>query len=94
MRLGNGNAAILADYLLAYKRESDTKDSTRATNCLNMILFAEKINKPLRDTTREDVLHYFDGLRKRQGKDRLGLRRYGCVDEADSTGLGARLKAA
>lgn len=34
-----------------------------------MVRFAEKINKPLRDTTREDVLDYFDGLRKPQGKD-------------------------
>jgi integrase len=34
-----------------------------------MVRFAEKINKPLTDTTCEDVLDYFDGLRKPQGKD-------------------------
>ncbi len=69
LRLGNGNSEILTDYLLAYKRESDTKDSTRATTCLNLVRFTERINKSLRDMTREDVLGYFDSLRKPESED-------------------------
>jgi integrase/recombinase XerD len=71
LRLGNGNSELLADYLLAYKRESDTKDSTRATTCLNLVRFAERINKPLKNVTREDVLGYFDSLRKPEELDPL-----------------------
>ncbi|MGA8084641.1 MAG: hypothetical protein WB988_22545, partial [Candidatus Nitrosopolaris sp.] len=35
LRLERGNATILAEYLLTYKREVDIADSTRATALLN-----------------------------------------------------------
>src|SRR5262249_55820858 len=39
------NAGIIADYLIAYKSETDTTDWTRAINCLNIIRFTEGVNK-------------------------------------------------
>jgi len=57
------NGDIIADYLIAYKSETDTENSTRARNCLNIILFSEKVGKPLRLVTKEDIQRYFNSLR-------------------------------
>jgi len=57
------NGGIIADYLIAYKAETDTENSTRARNCLNIVLFSEKVGKPLRLVTKEDIQRYFNSLR-------------------------------
>ncbi|MGA8083560.1 MAG: tyrosine-type recombinase/integrase [Candidatus Nitrosopolaris sp.] len=62
---------IIADYLIAYKRESDVKDVTRATACRNLLRFAEKVNKPFVEMTREDVFSYLDGFKKPDSVDPL-----------------------
>ena len=61
-----GNADIIADYLIAYKAETDTTDLTRASNCLNIIRFIQKVgkDKPFRSITSEDILSYFNSIRK------------------------------
>jgi hypothetical protein len=71
LRLGNGNGVIIADYLIKYKLEATkgVKDSTRATVCNNLELFARRVNKPFIDLTRDDVLGYLDGLKKPEDKD-------------------------
>ena len=51
------NGGIIADYLIAYRLETDTENSTRARNCLNIVLFSEKVGKPLRLVTKEDIQH-------------------------------------
>src|SRR5215831_7214654 len=38
------NADVIADYLIAYKNETDTKVLTRTTICLNIIRFAQNFN--------------------------------------------------
>ena len=58
------NADVIADYLIAYKNETDTKVSTRTTICLNIIRFAQKMGKPLGTVTNDDILLYFNGLKK------------------------------
>lgn len=66
LRLGNGNGVLIADYLIKYNLEATkgVKDSTRATVCNNLELFARRVNKPSIDITRDDVLGYLDGLKK------------------------------
>ncbi len=65
LRLGP-NGLLIADYLIKYKLEATkgVKDSTRATVCNNLELFARRVNKPFIDITRDDVLGYLDGLKK------------------------------
>ncbi|HXX98237.1 MAG TPA: hypothetical protein VEL11_14085 [Candidatus Bathyarchaeia archaeon] len=50
------NAGVIADYLIAYKNQTDTKVSTRTTICLNIIRFAQKMGKPLGTATQDDIL--------------------------------------
>jgi integrase len=70
LKLGNGNASVLADYLMAYKRDNPgIAHSSLATNLLNLVRFAEKVNKPFVDMKREDVLGYLDGLEKPESLD-------------------------
>jgi integrase/recombinase XerD len=71
LKLSNGNGVIIADYLNKYKLEATkgVKDSTRRTVCNNLEIFAKRVNKPLGDITREDVLGYLDGLKKSEDKD-------------------------
>ena len=57
------NADVIADYMIAYKNETDTKVSTRTTICLNIIRFAQKMGKPLGTVTKDDILVYFNGLK-------------------------------
>lgn len=67
---GNGNASILADYLMAYKRDNPgIAHSSLATNLLNLVRFAEKVIKPFVDMERDDVLGYLDGLEKPESLD-------------------------
>ena len=63
------NARIIADYLIAYKSETDTTDWTRAINCLNIIRFTEGVNKSLKAITRDDIQQYFNRLRKPEDDD-------------------------
>jgi integrase/recombinase XerD len=65
------NSDIIADYLIAYKNESDTKVSTRTTICLNMIRFTQKVakEKPLGTIDKNDILLFFDGLKKSEDVD-------------------------
>jgi integrase len=71
LRLDNGNGVIIADYLIKYKLEATkgVKDSTRATVCNNLELFARRVNKPFFDITRNDVLGYLYGLKKPEDED-------------------------
>jgi integrase/recombinase XerD len=71
LKLGRGNSGIIADYLIAYKNETDTKVSTRTTICLNIIRFTQKVakQKPLSSVTSDDILLYFDGLKKSEDAD-------------------------
>jgi len=57
------NADVVADYLIAYKNETDTKVSTRTTICFNIIRFAQKMGEPLGTVTKDDILLYFNGLK-------------------------------
>jgi hypothetical protein len=67
---GNGNASVLADYLMAYKRDNPCiAHSSLATNLLNLVRFAEKVIKPFVDMERDDVLGYLDGLEKPKSLD-------------------------
>ena len=63
------NGDIIADYIVAYKSETDTADSTRSVNCANLIRFAERFDKSLKDVTREDIQQYFNGLKKFEKED-------------------------
>ena len=63
------NADVIADYLIAYKNETDTKVSTRTTICLNIIRFAQKMGKPLGTVTKDDILLHFNGLKTSEDMD-------------------------
>src|SRR5215831_484354 len=67
------NGDIIANYLIAYRYETATEDSTRASNCANLIRFAEKVapgpDKSLKDVTRDDIQQYFNGLKKSEKED-------------------------
>jgi hypothetical protein len=68
LKLGR-NSDIIADYLIAYKNETDTKVSTRTTICLNIIRFTQKVGREVSSVTSDDILVYFDGLKKSEYVD-------------------------
>jgi hypothetical protein len=73
LKLEKGNDIILADYILAYKRDSPgIADSSIEANLLYLIRFAEKISKPFGDITREHLLGYLDGIKRPESIDPLG----------------------
>lgn len=63
------NAIIIADYLIAYKRERDVKDSTRFNHYCYLMRFARKMNKPFAQVTSEDISTYMDGFEKSEVED-------------------------
>ena len=70
IKLGNGNDVILVDYVQAYKRDNPgIATSTLTMYLLNLVRFAESINKPFADMTSDDVLRYTDGFRKSEADD-------------------------
>ena len=66
------NGDFIADYLVAYRYETATEDSTRATNCMYLIRFAEEVcgpDKSLKDVTSQDIQQYFNGVKKSEIDD-------------------------
>jgi len=50
---------------MAYKRDiPGIAHSSLATNLLNLVRFAQKVNKPFLDMKRDDVLGYLDIFEK------------------------------
>jgi integrase len=73
LKLQNGNADVLADYLVSYKRDNPgIANSTLSITLLNLIRFAERVNKPFTNISYEDVLKYLDGFRKSESLDPNG----------------------
>ena len=65
LKLQNRNADVLADYLVSYKRDNpEIANSTLSITLLNLVRFAEKMNKPFSNMSYEDVLKHLDGFRK------------------------------
>ena len=72
-KLQNGNADVLADYLISYKRDNPgIANSTLSITLLNLIRFAERVNKPFTNISYEDVLKHLDGFRKSESLDPNG----------------------
>lgn len=72
-KLQNGNADVLADYLISYKRDNPgIANSTLSITLLNLIRFAERVNKPFTNISYEDVLKHLDCFRKSESLDPNG----------------------
>jgi integrase len=70
LKLQNGNADVLANYLVSYKRDNPgIANSTLSITLLNLVRFVENVNKPFVDMKQEDVLKYLDGFRKSESLD-------------------------
>lgn len=70
LRLGNGNSATLIDYAQAYKRGNPgIASSTLTMYLLNLVRFAEYVNKPFADMTSDDILRYLDSFSKSEKED-------------------------
>jgi integrase len=73
LKLQNGNDDVLADYLVSYKRDNPgIANSTLSITLLNLVRFAEKVNKPFTNMSYEDVLKHLDGFRKSESLDPNG----------------------
>src|SRR5215831_14337970 len=57
----NGNAIVLADYILAYRQDNPgIAERSLSTDIMYLIRFAAKVGKPFCDMTKDDLLRYFE----------------------------------
>lgn len=69
LEVEKGNVTIIANYLIAFKREGDVKDSTRFNHYRYLIRFAQKMNKSFAQMTSEDISTYMAGFEKSEDED-------------------------
>jgi integrase/recombinase XerD len=66
------NAIIIAEYIIAQKTDINISDTHRKNIINSLTVFSKFLkNKHFKDITREDILSYFDSLRKSESSDPL-----------------------
>jgi integrase/recombinase XerD len=66
------NAIIIAEYIIAQKTDINISDTYRKTTINTLIIFSKFLkNKHFKDITSEEILSYFDSLRKSESSDPL-----------------------
>ena len=66
------NAIIIAEYIIAQKTDINISDTHRKNIINSLAVFSKFLkNKHFKDITREDILSYFDSLRKSEASDPL-----------------------
>jgi hypothetical protein len=66
------NAIIIAEYIIAQRTDINISDTHRKNIINSLAVFSKFLkNKHFRDITREDILSYFDSLRRPESSDPL-----------------------